>query len=401
MIGRGPTSHREPEVVSGNERHRAQGRIRVLQITPSYTPSIGGIETVVAELARELRAAGHVADVAHLATSNPMLVRDGDDGHVWRVPLRPHRLIGMAPDLRKLACNYDLLHVHDPQAMAISASVALFGCGKPAVLSTHGGFDHTRRLGAFKTLHRRWLLPLVLTHYRLVLATSRSDRDAFAKSSSRVVLAENGVAVAKFGTVRREQPLNVNKWIYWGRLSANKRLDLVIAYAVRARQAGFPVSLLICGRDFDGISDALHRQVAASGITDVVTFVEHLSDEELLTELRERGLFVTASEHEGFGLAVVEAMAAGLAIACRDMAPLNGFVRPSANGLLLEFDETDEDLDRLAELLRTGAEDADSISRRNREVAASYDWPSAAQRFLGFYRVALGAGANAERAGDE
>src|SRR5436305_867127 len=111
--------------------------MRVLSVTPTFFPSSGGIENLVLDLALKVAPLGVQMDVAHIAVG---LRRSQDTVRgivVHRLPLYGHRLVGLAPGLHSLARRYDLLHVHDPQLMAISANVRLL-CGKlPAVLSTH------------------------------------------------------------------------------------------------------------------------------------------------------------------------------------------------------------------------------------------------------------------------
>ena len=367
--------------------------MKVLHVTPTYLPDRGGISEVVHKLARTLQAScGFECAVAHLA---PGL--RGDHGRenelaVWRLPLKGNRLLGVAPGLAEVARNFDLLHVHDPQLMAITASVALFGAGRPAVLSTHGGFHHTRRHAWAKALHSGLLFRPALARYRRVLASSRTDAELFSRFSHRVELAENGVDVRKFSDVasRSQAPRDLCRWVYWGRMSRNKRLDLLIDLVARERMRGRPVSLLIVGEDFDGLRHDLEAQVGRLELKGAVRFDEAVDDGRLLERLADAGLFATASEYEGFGLTVIEAMSAGLAVLCRDMAPLNGFVRQGENGVLLAFDGSQDDEARVSALLDASPERLAALIRANRAVAESYGWEVAAPRYANVYNEVLG-----------
>jgi alpha-1,3-mannosyltransferase len=361
----------------------------VLSITPTFFPSLGGLEQVVLELAMRVREHGVHMDVAHvqpgLAAANERV--QGID--VFRVPLLGHRALGWAPGLRKLARGYDLLHVHDPQLLAISANVRFSCGGLPAVLSTHGGFWHTSRGYLLKRIYETILLRGVAGHYRRVLASSVGDYEYFKKYARHISLCSNGVHVKEFNRVVAAPGQNLFRWIYWGRLSRNKRVDLVIDYAAAARKRGFPIELLICGRDFDGLMPELTARVGSLALGDHVRFEPFLSDEALRGELGNRGVYITASEHEGFGLSVVEAMAAGLIVVCRDMVPLNSFFEHGRSGWLLQFDGTGADLDRLAELLGSTPERARVMSAAARAAAGVHDWDVAVPRFVGHYRDAI------------
>lgn len=368
--------------------------MKVLSVTPTFFPKIGGIETVVAELALQMRKLGVEMDVAHVATEHKSFsVEDVNGIQVFRVPLYGHRLIGLAPALGKLSRDYDLLHVHDPQLLAISASVRSFCSDLPAVLSTHGGFNHTAKLSLFKRIYEKTLLKSMLGHYQEVLATSVGDELYFKQFSSRVALCSNGVHVEKFSRVpaweSSEKLKNTRRWIYWGRLSKNKRIDLLIDYVALAKKLGFLVELLICGQDFDGLSNELMAKVKSLGLDEQIKFEAFLSDQDLLSELSQRGVFITASEHEGFGLSVVEAMAAGLIVICRDMVPLNSFITHDASGFFLNFDGKEHDQNTLKKLLSMDQSKGELITSQARLLADEYDWRNAAKVFLRHFQSVL------------
>jgi len=361
----------------------------VLSITPTFFPALGGLEQVVLELALRVREHGVTMDVAHVSTGLPRVSETIDGVTVHRIPLYGNRAVGWAPSLRKLARGYDLLHVHDPQLMAVSANVR-YTCGSlPAVLSTHGGFWHTDRGYALKRVYESTLLRGAAGHYRRVLASSVGDYDYFKRYVERISLCSNGVHVKQFNTVVPHCRGDLNRWIYWGRLSRNKRVDLVIDYAADARRRGFPIDLLVCGQDVDGLMTALKAKVERLQMQDAVRFESFLDDAALRTELAGRSVYVTASEHEGFGLSVVEAMAAGLIVVCRDMVPLNSFIDHGTSGWLQQFDGTDADRERLAELLRTPADRAAQMAAAARAAASIHDWDVAVPRFVRHYRDAL------------
>src|SRR5260370_33209476 len=98
---------------------------------------------------------------------------------------------------------------------------------------------------------------------------------------------------------------------------------------------------------------------------------------------------MTGSEDEGFGVSVVEAMAGGLVVICRDMVPLNSFVQHGSSRWLLQFDGGTADLERLALLLSCSPAKAAMISSAARQAPSAYDWEEAVPKFVGHYRDAL------------
>jgi alpha-1,3-mannosyltransferase len=364
--------------------------MKILSITPTFFPQLGGMEIFLQELAVRVAQHGVTMDVAHVSPMNSsLLVEDVQGIRVIRVPLFGNRIIGWAPALRDLAKDYDLLHVHDPQLLAISANIRLT-CGQiPAVLSTHGGFHHTTKHALFKTIYEKTFLRNSLLHYKRVLADSVGDEAYFRQYSDRVVLCNVGVDVEKFSLSVTRQRKSPDRWIYWGRLSKNKRVDLAIDYVAMAHSMGYPVDLMVCGRDFDGLLDGLKNKVNALGLNGYVTFEPFLDDNALLKELSERGVYITATEYEGFGISIVEAMAAGLIVLCRNITPLNSFINADESGFFLNFDGEHADQNALRTLLTLDHGKVEAISNNARERARKYDWNTAVQEFIRHYREVL------------
>lgn len=204
-----------------------------------------------------------------------------------------------------------------------------------------------------------------------------------------MALCNNGVDVEKFFKVLPCSRKSLNRWIYWGRISRNKRVDLVIDNVAMAHKMGYPVDFLICGSDYDGLLDGLKRKVNNLGLERFVRFEPFLEDNELLKELDERGIFITASEHEGFCLTIVEAMAAGLIVVCRDLSPLNSFIVTNKSGFFLKFDGQTTDQTILQSLLKLDQTQVSTISNSAKVSVKKYNWDNASQEFLRHYSEVL------------
>lgn len=364
--------------------------MKILHVTPTFFPAVGGIETVVRELVGHLRRRGFDADTMHIAPGNRVMQEVLDNGNVWRVPLYPNRLFGIAPSIRSILRQYDILHVHDPQLVAISGNVLLQGQRQKKVLSTHGGYGHTSRHGWGKAIHWRWFAAPILHQYDYILASSRSDYELFRTRATHIRLVPNGVNVDKFLSIEPAADPNPRRWIYWGRLSRNKRLDLLVELVAQARKRDLQIDLLIAGNDFDGLGPVLRARINALRLESQVRLTGMLSDAELMREMSSRTVFISASEHEGFGLTVIEAMAAGLIALCRDMPPLNTFVSPGLNGFLLQFDQGDFDLSLIQQLCSHSVEELIRMCRNARASARVHSWESAIEPYIDVYEELMG-----------
>jgi glycosyltransferase involved in cell wall biosynthesis len=108
--------------------------------------------------------------------------------------------------------------------------------------------------------------------------------------------------------------------LFVGRVVPNKRIEDLIALTERLlrRNPGRPFRLVVVG-PYQRASAYFERlQDLAEPIADHVVFLGAVSQHELCAAYRAAHLFVSMSEHEGFGLPICEAMAAGVPVIAYD-----------------------------------------------------------------------------------
>lgn len=358
--------------------------MRVLHITPSFFPTLGGIESVVYNLCKEQNRNGMVADVAHISCENCSGYEMLEGFRIYRIPLVGNRFFGIALTLSSIVKDYDILHVHDPQLLSITFNVILASRGIPKVLSTHGGFFHTKRYRIFKLLYKNSIFSKVVNLYDCVLASSAADYELFFPFANNILLCENGVDVDRFEKLKKKrETANPFHWIYWGRISGNKRIDSIVELVRSFRLLGYEISLTIAGRDFDGKLLEILKDVTVEEFKWLRVLPEQ-TEHDLNQLIIDSGVFITGSEYEGFGIAVVEAMAAGLPIVCRNIKPLNGFV-DRTTGVLLEYNFTDADRNLMHEFLYDLCHDYFSLSDRAALQGSKFSWKIKSERFSEAY----------------
>jgi glycosyltransferase involved in cell wall biosynthesis len=145
--------------------------------------------------------------------------------------------------------------------------------------------------------------------------------------------------------------------LFVGRVIPNKRIeDLLAVFALYRRHD--PTSRLLLVGDYRGHERyyARLRERAAAlslSLSDDVVFTGHVEHDDLLAAYREADLFLCLSEHEGFCVPLVEAMAFGVPVVAYDAGAVRETLRGA--GVLLQ----DKDPERVAEVLwrlRTGPE---------------------------------------------
>ena len=109
-------------------------------------------------------------------------------------------------------------------------------------------------------------------------------------------------------------------WLVVGRVAPNKALEHTIAALAVARQnSDRGATLRIVGKPATGTYErALRRYVADLGLEHAVTFAGYAADAAVAAAYTRADVLVVTSEHEGFGVPVVEAMEAGLPVVAYD-----------------------------------------------------------------------------------
>jgi glycosyltransferase involved in cell wall biosynthesis len=209
----------------------------------------------------------------------------------------------LALELRRIRREfpYDLVHAH----YAVPSADAVLSAREhgPLVISEHGGdVFHTARLAGGARRVRR-----AFDSARLVLANShgiaRSVRELGARNVRVVHLGTDLVPMERL-------PPSPPMLVTVGQLIARKRqADVLRAmWILRDRRPDLRYRIIGDGPERDVLAH-LARQL---DLADRVEFTGRLSHEEALRAGREASVFVMPSTDEAFGVAYVEAMAAGV-----------------------------------------------------------------------------------------
>ncbi len=171
------------------------------------------------------------------------------------------------------------------------------------------------------------------------------------------------------------------RWLAVGRVSPNKALESTIAALAVARAHGDPgATLEVIGKPAtESYVAALHRYVAEMGLSGAVTFAGHASDATVASAYANADVLVVTSEHEGFCVPVVEAMAAGLPVVAFDQGALPEVLGDA--GTLVSDKDPYTLAASVADLLADAPRRAAMAEAAHRRLA-ELDLPSAADRFV-------------------
>jgi alpha-1,3-rhamnosyl/mannosyltransferase len=174
-----------------------------------------------------------------------------------------------------------------------------------------------------------------------------------------------------------------------GELSPRKnQAGLIAAFGRAVRERALPPEWrLVLGGPRGAEIEELRRLARAAGLPDerLIT-AGWIPDADLPALLAGATIYVCCSLHEGFGLPVLEAQAAGAPVLCSD----RGALRETLGDCGVLFDPADEAgfAAALAGLARDAAQRAELAARGPRRVAAEFSWERVAKLTLAAYAEA-------------
>ena len=103
--------------------------------------------------------------------------------------------------------------------------------------------------------------------------------------------------------------------LFVGRLAPNKKQEDLVRLLAYVRRIHPLARLYLVGSRWEvGYDRAVEQMAAAAGIFNGVILTGRVSDQELVAYYRSADLYVSMSEHEGFGVPLIESMYCGLPV---------------------------------------------------------------------------------------
>lgn len=325
--------------------------MQILHVIPGLTVERGGPSTCVAALSRHQAKMGH--DVTVLTTDQGL--RHGERATELAPAVRLLRMSVLGPDrlayaprfkkaLRQLLAGTDLIHAHSIftypihstlwEALAAGIPLVLRPCGQLTDYSLgRGGTRKRAYLSFWGDLIRR---SCTAWHY----TSSQEAASSWPGPRSPSFVVPNGIEPEEFPLDRVEARRRLERtWpilgdapfvLFLGRLHAKKRLDFLLQTFLMA--APSCCKLVIAGPDEQGLWPCLQRRFQLERHARRVVRVNPVTREDKEALLAAASLFALPSEHENFGIAALEALAAGTPVLLSPHVDLAGQAIPPAAG---------------------------------------------------------------------
>jgi len=404
---------------------------RVLFLTESFHPVLGGGE-------RYIRALGR--DLARTGTPVTVVTRRGDDAwpaeetfegmHVVRVPppgpgrdgkyrMVPHAMAA----LHRLRRHYDVLIVRGTRVLGLPGIVAARAAGKRVILQPEVNGEMSGEVYTWGQPFAGTALDrairagtgarnLLLRDADAFVAMSHLIREEFLAAgvpTEKVAHIPHGVDTARFhpasasarsaARARFGLPADACVIAYTGRLLRGKGLeDLLAAFAKVAAEVP-SAQLLVVGSGAGqalSVEEDLRAIVLREGLGARVTFTGRLDD--VSEALRAADVFAFPSVFEALGISLIEAAATGLPAVGARTGGIVDVIENGASGWLVDPGDVTALSARLRALLLDDAARA-RLGARGRAIAeARFDEGRALVRYRALLGEVAGRGAAAQLA---
>jgi glycosyltransferase involved in cell wall biosynthesis len=360
--------------------------MRILHVTDTFLPRLGGIELHVADLASRQRAAGHEV----LVLTGEQAVADADatiEVPVTRVHLGPIGAgAGVAVGPVVAAFEPDVVHAHLTVGSPFTWAM-LRGCkGVPVLATLHS------LLPAAPWLVRAGIrvtgIPVSRMSFTAVSEVAAARLRPALPAGVPVRVLHNGVDPSAWQVAHR--PTGEFSILSVGRLAARKR-PLVLINALARFAAGSPDLAWHATLVGDG---AQRRQVAAAirahGLDERVTLTGAQSRDAVREHLARADVLVAPATLESFGIAALEARCAGVPIVAMGTSGVTEFISDGIDGLLAD---TDEEIAGCLARLGSDAVFRESVRRHNATTPVAMTWDRVLGEHDAAYRSVLERGA--------
>jgi glycosyltransferase involved in cell wall biosynthesis len=381
--------------------------LRILFCNYEYPPLGGGGGVVMAALARELARRHDVTVLTSRAAGLAAL--DSDQGvRVIRVPVffRKHLAVANFPSmlaylpmaawrgmlLRKRGA-FDVVNTHFAVPTGPVGQMLARFYRVPNVLSIHGGdlYDPSKKLSPHRHAVLRFVVRKLLLAADAVVGQSRNTvghvQEIYGVSRP-VKLIPLGIdrppAVAAVSRSEFGLPEDAFVLVTVGRLVARKS-TVQLVQAVSASKCP-RAHLIIVG---DGPDSANIRRAAQElGISDRVHLLGQVRDEQKFRALSIADVFASTSQHEGFGLVFLEAMAFGLPVLCYDHGGQTDFLTTGKTGHVLRLNDFNAFTQAIIDMHENSQRRLE-MGRYNRAAVEEFFIDRCAERYEALFRESI------------
>jgi len=373
--------------------------VKILHITPNTSRAYGGPTYSLAAYSIAALSAGASVTIA----SPRAPIADWE----WMSALVPNAELLSFPSygrgaflaapalqawLRRSGSAFDAIHVHGLlNPVSSLASRACVRKGWPLVIRPFGTlsqFTFAHRRGLLKRFYMAAIESSNLQSASVIHFTTDAEKDASAWHAidwgdRACIVPPPWIGAVESSSAHSRESSTV---LFLSRLHPVKNVELLIEAWPIVHQQAPAARLVIAGKGESRYMQMLQSRASALGPS--ISFAGHVNDAAKEELLANAAIFVLPSFHENFGIAVLEALAAGLPAVITPEVQLSEFVNAHSLGIIAPAEAPD-----FAEAIVRALTD-NALRQRCRAdgpaLVAQYFSPSAiGNELLGMYRLAI------------
>ncbi len=253
--------------------------------------------------------------------------------------------------------EYDLLHLHS----LFSFPTAIAGYyarryKKPYLIEPNGTLDVycMQRHYIRKRVYLEFFERKNINGARFIYCVSISEKKEIERFRfhTKCVVIPAGVLDEPKGIEEdaRKKGAGLKTILFLSRIDPKKGLGLLFRAIKQLKAKRKDFRLVIAGSGSDSYVASIHKQTLQEGLSDSVSFLGEVTGEQKRAILHAADIFVLPSYRENFGLAVVEAMAAGCPVVISDQVAIHPEVDQYGAGKVVRL-KSEDLLQALDELL--------------------------------------------------
>ena len=378
--------------------------MRIAMVSPYFYPVIGGIETYVLELSRELINMGHEVSVL---TSNKTMngefnafpkYEENEDIKIFRFKVCPFtrgvefwfsfigKLLEIKPDI-----------VHGHKIGFSMNDICAYICEMkniPSVATTHGVpyISNVHREPFLRDVYLKSIPGRTVKFFDQIIALSVIELPWLRRSGvpdEKIHIIPGGVsrrifeAKFKLEEYKEKHGIESRMVLYLGRLAKKKGIDHLIRAAPLLLKDFPDLKIVIAGPDC-GMMWKLKGLAHRLRVEKNTIFTGVLSEEDKYAAIASSEALILPSSFEAQGLVLLEAQALGIPVIATRQGGVPYFIKDGRNGILIEYGKPDQIADALRRILENEGL-ARRLGENGRCLAKEYTWDKIAQRILSVY----------------
>ena len=375
--------------------------MKILMMTNTYFPLVGGIEQSIRSFCDEFRRLGHEVLIAAPSYEG----KAEDEEHVIRVPaLRKFYktdfsinlpIPGLFPKIMR-TLSPDIVHSHHPFFMGDFALRLSRQYHRPLVFTYHIMVEnYVHYLPIHNEGAKRFVIEIAAGYANLadqVIVPSQSVRDILLGRGvvSPIAVIPTGVDLQRFSSgngadFRKRSGIPPEAFVigHVGRLAQEKNLDFLVNCLIEFLKKEVNAHVLIVGQ---GPSQAMIKAAfERSGLGERLHLTGFLYKKDLVDAYSAMDVFAFTSLSETQGVVLLEAMAAGVPVVTVDAPGAREVVKDCVNGRLINDPDQWEFVDALGWAMDCPAEKFRALKQQAKETVKDYSMSSCAERMLEVY----------------